>query len=220
MTRFLLALPLFLAASIACCEDRPPQTAEEWFSAVEARYKSAKTVHLKVETRHTNPATRLVVWYGGDQGYRVETLGADERVTETTICDGKSVQSLDAEGKPSDPLGKAAPGIEAWGRHLLVRFGYDWDEMETGEREIPIQDLKLAGEEEVDGRPCVVLEWTALYAMLAITPIPQKVWIDKETLAIVRRERPGQSETHTELYTDTKFDAEPPADAFRIEAGK
>ena len=222
MTRLLMALPLFVVAGLARCDDQPPQTAEEWFKAVEARYQGAKTVFVKVEKRPTDPEAviRVSVWYGGEQGYRTESLTEDGKVRGTSICDGKNMQELDAEGKPGEKLGNPMPRYEAWGRHHFVRRGYGWRTMETSDKEIPMRDLKLSGEEKVDERPCVVLEWTVLWAAARVTPIPQKTWIDKETLAIVRREWTVREGTVIEVYTDTKFDAEPPADAFRIVEGK
>lgn len=220
MWRCVVLVPLLASACLAQAEKDPPKTAEEWFQAVEARYRDAKTVYVKAETRDPGAKApeRTGTWFGGKAGYRIEALGEDGKVFLTTVSNGTTCQRLDAQGKP-EALGWASDS-EAWGRHHFVRRGTGWNHLETGDKEIPMKDLKLDAEEQVEGKRRVVLEWTVMWAAYRVTPIPQKVWIDPETLAIVRREWTVREGTVKEIYSDTKFDAEPPANAFQLKQGK
>jgi outer membrane lipoprotein-sorting protein len=199
------------------------QQPDEFLKQVEEKYVKAKTLSMTskiVSDREKGEKGEWTVDSKFKEGNRFKmTVNGTKAKDFAVVCDGKKM----GHGEPGHQHSHDAPADygEAF-RILQVRagglIGLSCVEDTSGVKDLKPADAKFAADEKIGDRAVKVVEYSIKFEHGRGTiTIKQKIFVDAETLAILKREwKDDHGTSVTETNSDVKFDAEIADDTFTI----
>lgn len=221
-----LAFPVLALCALSSCvaADRTADlTAEEVFSAVEARYANAYNVTWSSDLDNvgTVKTVRAEFSFEGSDKFRIAFKSRDEKEGKDVagVLQSDGVSAFLITGDPGERTDFSVRGdtgrilrrfFARTGMSLFVRAGYasfnDLMQLEDVTRKFPIRDLRFGLDTLVQGRETRMIEYTLDMHPPGIA-LKMSLWIDRRTLAILRRESTDEGGgTLFERTLDTVFD--------------
>lgn len=213
--------------------------AKTLFEAMERKLAQAKSFKVKFESEVLTtmslgriegilmlaPGNRMNLSWSFSTPEQIRLAQAVQPESQAVLLsDGKNfVVTSDSKGKPTRVEAvkeKHQQTLSSWGFRIGLFYTsgrLNQVECEEDRNAIKLSDFKTAGEEEVDGRPANVIQFTLTKNNV---PTFHKLWLDQETglpLKLVVRTREGMG--CSETYHNWQLDLALPDDAFTVPKG-